>query len=69
MAIFAAIVLCGTLSFVIEVLQYYIPKRGSGITDIITNTFGAALGALVVHSVPVRRLLVRVRLLPVENAG
>lgn len=38
----------GTLSFVIEVLQYYVPSRGSGITDIITNTTGAALGALLV---------------------
>jgi hypothetical protein len=44
-AIFSTILAAGTLSFVIEVLQAYVPRRVSGITDIITNTLGAAIGA------------------------
>jgi VanZ family protein len=35
----------GSLSFAIEVAQAYIPRRGSGVTDIITNTIGSAIGA------------------------
>ena len=35
----------GLLSVVIELTQAYIPSRGSGVTDIITNTLGTAIGA------------------------
>jgi hypothetical protein len=49
-AISYSILLGGLLSFCIEVLQHFIPQRGSGVTDIITNTLGAALGALLVRS-------------------
>jgi VanZ family protein len=62
-AILITTVACGTLSFVIEVLQYYIPRRSSGTTDIITNTVGAALGAVLTHAGPVRRLLLRAKLI------
>jgi len=42
--------LCGSfLSFSIEFLQYYIPERGSGWTDVVTNTTGTLLGALIAH--------------------
>ena len=42
--------LCGAcLSFTIEFSQYFVPRRGSGWTDVITNSTGALLGALVVR--------------------
>jgi VanZ like family len=42
-AILYATLAGGLLSFAIEVMQAHIPSRGSGTTDIITNTLGAAL--------------------------
>lgn len=67
-------VLCGALSFVIEVSQYFIPQRGSGITDIITNTLGASLGAMLAESRLIRRILRALRVMPrasfsLEEAG
>lgn len=47
----------GMLSFSVEFLQAYIPQRESGITDIITNTSGAAVGALLLRWELVRRLM------------
>jgi VanZ family protein len=50
--------LVGTLlSFVIEVLQAYVPSRTSGTTDIITNTMGALIGAALANPNLVRRIL------------
>ena len=41
----------GALSIAIEIAQFYVPPRGSGMSDIITNTAGAAIGALLLHGV------------------
>jgi hypothetical protein len=53
----------GMLSFVIEVLQAYIPQRGSGVTDIITNTLGAAVGAVLARPSVVGTILGKTKLI------
>jgi hypothetical protein len=48
-------VLAGCLtSLTIEILQGYLPQRESGITDIITNTSGALIGAYLIRWKPIR---------------
>lgn len=66
-AILLTIVFCGMLSLTIEITQYYIPRRGSGITDIITNTLGGALGAALLRMTYVRRQLWRMKLAPIDD--
>jgi hypothetical protein len=50
-------ILCGAaISLTIEILQEYIPGRDSGILDIITNTSGSFLGALLFRWAPMQNL-------------
>jgi VanZ family protein len=49
-AILYTTLLGALLSLSIELMQAYIPQRASGITDIITNTLGTTLGAVLVRS-------------------
>jgi hypothetical protein len=37
------------ITLTIEVLQYFIPSRGSDVIDLLTNTFGTYLGALLLR--------------------
>ena len=58
-AVLATIVLGGLVSLTIEVLQAFLPTRDSGMTDIITNTLGTAIGAKLYSWESVQVLLAR----------
>jgi hypothetical protein len=50
-------ILCGAaISLTIEILQEYIPGRDSGILDVLTNTLGTSLGALIFRWAPMQNL-------------
>lgn len=54
------VVLIGSLlSLLIEVLQWFLPNRNSGMADLFTNTSGTVIGVLLYRWPPVRALLTR----------
>jgi VanZ family protein len=68
-ALLCTVLAGGFLSLLIEVLQAYIPRRVSGTTDIITNTLGAAIGAVIAQSNVTRSVLGRLRLIPPHDGS
>ncbi len=58
-AALATIISGASISLCIEVLQLYLPTRTSSMTDVITNTLGACIGALLFRSNIVEAVLRR----------
>jgi len=66
-AIFYTILIGAILSCTVESLQAFIPRRASGITDIITNTSGSALGAWLAGSAAIHKLLEKMKLVSLHG--
>lgn len=68
-SVIATIILGAVFSATIEILQGFIPMRDSGTTDIITNTLGTALGAMLCHSGALEVLFGRIEFRAPLKAG
>lgn len=55
------------LSLTIEIAQYFLPMRSSGTTNLIANTAGALIGALLFRTRPVRHQIRKMIGKPVER--
>jgi VanZ family protein len=68
-AILISTLIGALLSLAVESLQYYIPQRDSSLTDVMSNTTGTLLGALIAHPELVRFALRLVFLIPWKRDG
>ena len=59
------VILGFTVSLTIETLQAYLPMRSSGMTDLITNTLGTAIGVMFYRWSFVQSLLTKVKDYPI----
>lgn len=64
-----SIALGALTSFTVEFLQYFVPQRESGTTDIITNTLGTAIGAGMASLPAVQRMILRIAEIFARGSG